>query len=227
MTYTVSIALDNETLTALNNGTWQMQVYKGCKSPNASAALPTVWYTVPKTKFSNEIKTSWHTPYGGYFSNTSVTAGTTVNTSTNQPMSPGDVITLNANGSASVSTSGGVSGAFSFLSQKTETWTCGLLVTPKGGEASPICAFPQYGAAGNLIQPYEKVLILFTQAQLNIGAVVQTSLTKSVSCVLSTSQPKISVAFNINSGWNTMGNPQAKQNPIQFDLAADLIIPLA
>ncbi|NEP62462.1 MAG: hypothetical protein F6K31_36960 [Symploca sp. SIO2G7] len=227
MVYMVKVTLDDETLSALSIGQWQMQVYKGCKSPNATAALPTVWYAVPNKDFSNSIESKWDTPYGGYFSNTSVTAGVTVNTSTNQPMQPGDVITLKSNGSTQVSTTGGTPGAFSFLSEKTETWTCGMLVAPDGKNASPICAFPQYGAAGNVIEPYEKVLILFTQAQLDTGAVVQTALTKSVSCTLSTSEPTISVAFNINKGWETMGNPQAKENPVNFNLAPDLIIPPA
>ncbi len=227
MTYTVNISLDNDTLTQLQNGKWEMQVYKGCKSPNAAAALPTVWYTVPNSDFANKISSSWDTPYGGYFSHTSVTAGTVVNTATSQPMSPGDVITLKANGAASVSTSGGKSGAFSFLSEKEETWTCGMLVISEKGQPSPICAFPQYGAAANVIEPYEKVLILFTQSQLDTGAVVQTALTKSVSCILSTSEPVIDVAFNLNKGWDTKGNPQAKENPIQFELAPDLIIPSA
>jgi len=142
-------------------------------------------------------------------------------------MNPGDVITLLASGGSSVSTIGGTKEAFSFLSEKTTTWTCGMLVTPQGGKAAPICAFPQYGAIGNIIQPYEKVLFLFTQAQLDTGSVVQTALTKSVSCTLSPDQPEITVAFNINKGWDTGGNPQAKQNPVQFNLAPDLIIPSA
>jgi len=227
MVYTVKVKLDNETLSALQIGEWQMQVYKGCKSPNATAALPTVWFAVPNDDFSSTIEFKWDTPYGGYFSNTQVQAGVTVNTSTNQPMQPGNVITLKPNGSAEVSTTGGTPGAFSFLSEKTETWTCGMLVAPDGKDASPICAFPQYGAGANVIEPYEKVLILFTQAQLDTGAVVQTALTKSVSCILSTSEPTIPVGFNINTGWDTMGNPQAKENPVEFNLAPDLIIPPA
>ena len=225
MTYTVTISLDNDTLMALQYGQWQMQVYKGCKSPGASAALPTVWYTVPNSEFSSTNTVSWDTPYGGYFSNTTCQAGATVNTSTQEPMQLGSVMTLSTTGSASVSTSGEMPEAFTFLSEKQETWACGMLVNPQGRVPSPICAFPQSGAMANVIKPYEKVLILFTQDRLDVGTIVRVALTHSVSCTLSTSNPNIEVEFSISMGWNTKGNPNARPNPIHFELAPDLIIP--
>lgn len=222
--YSVEVALDNETLAALNNG-FQMQVYKGVKTANPGGALPTVWFEV--AEFARAVTASWSETYGGYFSNTKVIQGVTVDTTTQQPMSAGNVITLAEDGSASVSTKGGVKNGFSFVSEKTTTWTSGLLVAPKGQPLAPVCAFPQYGAVGNIIQPYQKVLILFTQTQLDTGAVVETAVSTSVSIILSPSKPDISVAFNINSGWDTKGDPQVKANPQNFALAPDLIIPSA
>jgi hypothetical protein len=140
-------------------------------------------------------------------------------------MNAGDVITLHQDGSATVSTSGGVQGAFSFVSQKSTTWTSGLMVAPEGQPLAPVCAFPQYGAIGNVIEPYEKVLILFTQKQLDTGAVVKTAVSESVSIILSTSKPTIDVSFNINKGWDTGGDPRAVKNKQNFELAPDLIIP--
>lgn len=224
MLYEVDINLDNDTLDALAQG-FQMQVFKGVKSANSKGALPTVWYTIEE--FSSTVKSSWSETYGGYFSDTNIREGVTVDISTQQPMNPGDVITLSESGSASVSTSGGVEGAFSFDSKKETTWTSGLLVAPEGQKLAPVCAFPQYGAVGNIIAPYEKVLILFTQKQLDTGAVVETAVSKSISIILSTQTPKVTVGFNINTGWDTKGNPQAKENPMNFALAPDLIVPAA
>lgn len=222
--YEVDISLDNATLAALNSG-WQMQVYKGVKTSNPGGALPTVWYTV--SKFSSLVKTLWSESYGGYFSDSTVASGVTVDIQTQDPMNAGDVINLNADGSSSVSTTGGVPNAFAFTSDKAETWTSGLLVAPEGEPLAPCCAFPQYGSVGNVIEPYEKVLILFTQDQLDTGAVVETAVSTSVSIILSPSMPTAAVSYDINSGWNTNGNPQAAVNPMNFTLAPELIVPSA
>lgn len=221
-TYSVKISLDDTTLNALNNG-FKLQVFKGVKAASPAGGLPTVWLTVDQ--FSNEVVLSWQENYGGYFSKTSVQEGNVVDVSTSNPMSPGDVITLSNSGSSSVSTIGGVPGAYCFESQKTDMWTSGLISAVNGKDPTPICAFPQYGAVGNIMAPYDKILVLFTQGQVDTGAVLETALSKSVSVILSTLTPTATLAFNINTGWDTMGNPQAKQNPQNFALAPDLIVP--
>jgi hypothetical protein len=222
--YSVTIDLDNETLAALNNG-FQMQVYKGVKTSSPTGALPTVWFDV--NKFASTVTVSWEEQFGGYFSNTQVRNGVVVDISTQQPMNPGDVITLSDTGSASVSTTGGVDGAFAFKSDQTTEWTSGLLSKNSQGKFSPICAFPQYGAVGNIMAPYEKILLLFTQDQLDTGAVVETAVSRSISIIMSTLKPTANVGFSINTGWETNGNPQAKENPQNFALAPDLILPSA
>ncbi len=222
--YSVNINLDSTTLAALQNGKYQMQVYKGVKSSGPAGALPTVWFSV--NEFSNQVNVSWKEEFGGYFSDTKTRSGVKVNISTHDAMGPGDIITLAADGSASVA-SGGPAGEFSFDSKQTTEWTSGLLSKDQNGKYAPICAFPQFGAVGNIMEPYEKVLILFTQAQLDTGAVVETAISASVSVILSTSVPTASLDFSINSGWNTNNNPQASTNPANFQLAPELIIPSA
>ena len=74
------------------------------------------------------------------------------------------------------------------------------MVVPQGQPLAPVCTFPQYGAVGNIIEPYQKILILFTQDQLDTGAVVETAVSTSVSIILSPSTPSISVGFDINKG---------------------------
>lgn len=224
-TYSITIDLDEETLAAFKNNNFQMQVYKGVKTSGPVGALPTVWFDVDT--FSSKVKVSWEEKFGGYFSNTQVRNGVVVDISTQKPMEPKNVITLSNSGSASVSTEGGVPGAFAFKSEQDSEWTSGLLSKNSKGEFAPICAFPQYGSVGNIMIPYQKVLILFTQAQLDTGAVVETALSTSVSIILSTQGPTANVAYNINKGWDTKGNIQASANPQNFALAPDLIVPSA
>jgi hypothetical protein len=225
MDYKVQVELNDETLMALKSGKFQMQAYKGVKTANTGGALPTVWFALDE--FSSTLAISWKQLFAGYFSNTPVKMGVTVDISTKKNMEPGNLITLQEDGSASVSTSGGVPDAFAFESKMRNVWTCGLLTPVNGSPGTPICAFPQYGAVGNLMEPYEKVLLLFTQKQLDTGSVVQTAISKSVSIIMSPSEKNITVGFDINTGWDTHGNPQVKQNPASFDLAPDLIVPSA
>lgn len=222
MQYEVHINLDDDTLSALSQG-FQMQIFKAVKSANPSSnALPTVWYIF--NEFSNAVNFSWNTKYGGYFSNIDVDDGNKIDISTKQPMKPGDLITLMEDGSSSVSTTGGVKGAFKFESKKENTWTSGMMVSPEGCPLSPICAFPQYGTSSNIFKPYEKILIFFTQRKLEVGDAVKQTSSKSISIIFPDSTATISVGFNINTGWDTKGNPNATANPMDFDLAKDLII---
>ncbi len=220
--YSVKVTLDDETLDALADR-FQMQVYKGVKTAAYKGGLPTVWYTVEE--FSSTVTFEWSETYGGYFDNTQVIEGVRVNTSGHKSMKSGGVITLAEDGGSSVSTIGGVQDAFCFVSDMHTTWTSGLMVSPANESLAPVCAFPQYGSVANIIQPDNKLLVLFSQSLLDTGAVVETAMSTSVSIILTTSAPTIEMSFNINKGWDTQGKPQAKANPLNFELAPELIIP--
>lgn len=223
-TYQVNIALDSNTLAALNNGGYQMQVYKGARSSAHKAGFPVVWFTL--SEFSPNVSLNWTTDYGGYFSDTIAEPEATVVLSTASPMELGEVFTLNSDGSGTLS-SGGLDTAYSFESLIPEQRTCGLTATSPGGQISPICAFPQYASIENILEPYEMILVLFTQTPLNTGSVVQTAVSKSVSMILSPSVPSLDVSFDIETSWNTGGSLYAKANPANFELAPALIIPPA
>jgi hypothetical protein len=218
--YQVNIELDSTTLAALKAGNFQMQVYKGAKT--TATGFPVVWFTL--TEFSSVVSLYWETNYGGYFSNTIAEPKATVVMSTSSPMNLGDVFTLETDGSGVLSSGGPVT-AYSFESDIQEQWTCGLTATVNGGQPSAICAFPQYATMDNLIEPYEMILILFTQTPLNTGSVVETAVSQSVSMTLSPSDADLSVSFNINKGWDTQGSPYAIVNAPNFELAPALIIP--
>lgn len=223
--YQVNIALDNTTLGALENENYQMQVYKGVQAGLSDGALPTVWFTLDI--FSSKVTVSWSVDYEGYFSDTPIAVPVTVDITTNQPMELGNVITLETDGSSEVTTTDGVSTAYSFLSNQETTWTCGLMTAANGGDPAPICAFPIHQTTGVVIEPYEKILILFTQTELDTGSVVQTAVSESISITLSPDTPKFDTSFDIDKGWDTNGSPQAVENPVNFDMAPDLIVPPA
>lgn len=222
--YSVNIALDSATLTALSNGNYQMQVFKGAQSPAASAGQPVVWFAL--SQFSSTVNISWTDSYGGFFSNTIPEPGAVVTIATSSPMNLGDIFTLQATGQGAL-TSGGPATAYSFESLEQTEWSCGLTTAACGGQPTAICAFPQYSTIDNLIEPYEMVLVVFTQTPVNTGSVVQTAVSTSVSIVLAPSEPNCSVSFDINKGWDIGDQANVAVNPPNFELAPALIIPPA
>lgn len=223
--YKVTVTLDDETLHALSAG-FQMQVFKGVKSTAYASALPTVWLTVPQRKFSSSVDITWTEECGGYFSHTMVQPGVTVDSSTGKPMEPGQTLILNSDGSSIVSSTGGTPGAFTFESKRTETWTCGLMSDGNGEGLSPVCAFPQYGYIANIIMPYQRILILFTQMQLSTRTIVSTAGVPSVTITLSPQMPTATVPYNINTGWKVDGSQYQTANPPHFKIAPALIVPI-
>ncbi|MEE9581082.1 MAG: hypothetical protein V3V74_07200 [Nitrosomonadaceae bacterium] len=221
--YQVNVALDAATLAALQNG-FSMQAFKGAKASAPAGAQPTLWFQLDQ--FSSTVSVNWEEHFGGYFSNTPIHKDVVVNISTGKEMSLGQILTLQTDGECTLN-SGGVSTAYNFASEQEQTWTCGLTVSANGQDASAICAFPQYGAVNNVIEPYEKVLLLFTQAQITTGAVVETAVSSSVSVILSPQNPTADLKFDINRGWDTEGNPYATENAADFAMATDLIIPIS
>jgi len=223
--YNVSINLDNETSRALTRHGFSMHIFKGVKSANIRGALPTLWFST--NDFSNNhINVAWESrddSYGGYFSEAKLQSGEIIQPSFEHPMTVGDVMTYN-NGAPSVSTKGGAEGSFTFVSDKTSEIISGLLEKNPNRKLTPICAFPQFSTINNLVSPYEKILILFTENDLNISTAVSITLSVSISIKLSIVYPSAEIAFNINKGWDKRGNLQATINPKNFALAKDLII---
>jgi len=221
--YTVLIKLDNETIRLLKKDGFKMLVFKGVKSANIGGVLPTVWFT--NNLLASQISLSWESNYGGYFSDGDLQSGELIEPTFESPMRAGDVMTYN-NGIPRILTKGGVEGSFSIISDNSSEMISGFLAKNPNRRLAPVCAFPQFATMNNLVRPYEKVLILFTQNGLETGTATSTALSVSISIILTNVNNTAEVAFNINKGWDTKGNPQATLNPKNFSLAKDLIIPI-
>jgi hypothetical protein len=221
-TYQISINLNDETLSALKEGSWQLQAFKGVKS-TSTQLYPTVWFNV--TDFSTNVVLSWQEQYGGYVNNQTLSHGITVDVSSQQPMNFGDLMTLNTDGSTQVSTRG-LSGAVSIYNTIDKLWHCGVTQSMNGEEPTPICAFPLYGNTTNIMAPYEKVILVFAQNPIDTGTVVKEAISASLSITLSGTTPGISVSFDINKSWDTKGQTNATVNLNPINLAEHLVIPL-
>jgi hypothetical protein len=221
-TYSITINLDDDTLDALYKSKWQLQAYKGVKG-NPDTGKPTVWFKV--NEFSRVVTLNWSEQFGGYVDSQSLTNGVIVNCANSTDMNLGENLTLNENGTI-VTTSGGQLGAISIHSLKDTEWLCGVSQAVNG-QTSPICAFPLFGHSTDVMAPYETVVLVFSQAQVDTGTVVEEVISQSVQIVLSGTNTTATLAYVINKGWqisNKDVNISINENPI--NLAQTLIIPM-
>lgn len=222
--YSISISLDDTTLSDLQQNGYALQVFKGAKG-NSTSACPTVWTSV--TKFSSDVTISWVENYGAYVDNQTVANGVVVNIGSFQPMDLGDTMTLAADGSTSVSTVG-TSGAISIVNEQQSEWLCGMTQSANGSAPTATCAFPLFGAGSvDLMEPYESLVLVFASAPVATGTVVEEALSSSVTVTLSGSETEVALSFDMNTGWDTNGNPYAKVNPDPINLAQTLIVPIS
>lgn len=219
--YKISISLDDATLHALDEGGWQLQAFKGVKG--AGAGKPLLWYAL--SEFSSKVELKWGEQFGGYVANQKLLAGATVDISSYRTMDPGQRMSLNPDGTTSISTVGGKKDAFTFYNAKKEEWTCGISQSVNGSNPSPLCAFHLYGLTFDFIEPYEKIVLVFASTQVDTGTVVEEALAASVEILLSPEQPNIGLGFNINQSWDTGGSQYIKVNPEPIALAPVLIVP--
>lgn len=219
--YSIHVELSNESLSTLTTNKWQLQAFKGVKS--SGTGKPTLWQDI--TTFSNKNKVEWEDKYAGYVDNIKISKGTTIDVSSNnQPMDPGEKLVLNPDGTTTVTTNDAMANAFTFYNAKGEEWVCGIAQYANNAY-SPICVFDLYGHTEDFIEPYDKVVLVFSTAQVDTGSVVEEALSASIELTLSPSAPAITVGYDINTSWDTKGNPYAKVNPLPVNLAAILIIP--
>jgi hypothetical protein len=222
--YGITVTLDSYTLGKLQAGNYSLQVFKGAKG-NQSTALPTLWFSV--SQFSSTVALNWTEQYGAYVDNQTVADGVVVDISSEKAMNLGDLMTLLSDGDTNVTTTGGRDGAITVFSQQTTEWLCGMTQSMNGSAPTPICAFPLFGSQADLMEPYETVVLMFASAQVATGTVVEEAISSSITVTLSGSAPTITVAFDMNLGWNSGGNPAAIVNPLPINLAEVLIVPLS
>lgn len=219
--YTIQINISDATLSILTANNWQLQVFKGVKS-GASGKI-TLWQHI--TTFNNIIKLEWEDQYGGYVDKSAIKNGATIDvTSKTRPMEIGQRMTLNADSTVSLTTLDARADAFTFFSVKNEEWVCGVSQFANNAY-SPLCVFNLYGHTANFIEPYDKVVLVFSTEQVDTGSVVEDAIGASVEVTLSPDFPTISLGYDINTSWATNGNVYAKVNPLPIALADALIIP--
>ncbi|WP_099608935.1 hypothetical protein [Vibrio coralliilyticus] len=223
-TYSVTIRLDAASIAALQGH--QLQVFKGVKACDPDQGVSTVWATVDR--FYHLIHLSWRSECHGFFHVGSLHDDDAVVPTWTEPVQPGELLTLEK-GAQLTRTVTGARDAYTLLNRVGRPVWAGLMSAlrtyQQGGRPSPLCVFPHRDGDTRVLEPYEKIVLVFSPKKRAVGTAVKQCIARSVSLHFFSSISHISVDYSHQRGWDTLGNPVAKRNGMNLLLAPELIVP--
>jgi hypothetical protein len=201
--YSVTISLDSSTVTALQDGGYQLYGFQGVDAPGDG--VPVVWFSTTAFSSTNEIE--WEEQYGGYTSTTTNLApGTQIIASSSAAMNLGQLMTVNTGGIGTV-TNNGTPGSLEILNNTNTQFTCGITVLNYVTNVSnPICAFPLYGSGLDEFTPIELAFFMFATTPVNTGTVIEQAFSPGILVDLTGGTTTTAVSYDINNGWTGPGN---------------------
>ena len=196
--------------------------FKGVKTDGQG--LPTVWVEI--SNFGASTKFSWSETYAGFVRDGEMPApGVLLADLSMKPMNLGQRLLAENDGEVSTDNKGR-DGAITVQNKGTRDWTCGMGQLVNGALA-PVCAFDLGGIGAKiLMEPYEKVLLVFeSSAQMDVGTVVAEALSASITIELDGNNTSRKVVFRKDTGWTTNTQGWVSVNNDDLSLAPVLVIP--
>lgn len=203
--YEVKIAMDQNTVTLLNQGNFFLYGFKAVRTTQAGA--PLVWFQTKQYGLSTDLQ--WQEDYQAYTSTSQIVPQGQIKATNSYPIGLDNTLNVtNATGTGSVDTTQGTVGAITIHNQTTTQFACGISQTEPGGTVTPMCAFPLYGGNLDVIAPIEQVLLMFSSTPVNTGTVIEQAYSPGIIIDL-TAENTRQVNYDINMGWTWDGGTWA------------------
>jgi len=212
--YNISIAMNDATLEGLDASKASLYLFKASASSMGGGA-PTVWSST--RAFSADTEINWTESYAAYAAVGEVKNGVTFTGSSAKTLDLGESLLVEESAITKVS-GDGTAGWITVTNTTTTPFACGLAQPgPADGKVAPICAFPLYGLHSDLIQPIEKVALVFASEAYKQGTVIEGSIGPAVLVDL-TKQQTAAMSYDINGGWSW-----APTEPVSDISASDFV----
>jgi len=224
-TYSVTVNLDAATLSQLYASGYSLCCLLGAQVGDAGA-LPLLWSVNPGFVSHNVV--NW--PACSVFTAAApagsgqLAAGEVVTPGWTTAMSPGQLLTVPADGAGTVSNAG-IADAFAVFNASATGQLCGLAAA-----GQPLCALPLPGQDGQVLGPLPHVVLFFANGKIPpVGTAIDRWPGGRTAALLVDASlgNNPTVSFNINTSWDY--TQQAWGTPIPFTeaLAPYLIAPQA
>jgi hypothetical protein len=219
--YSVNFTMDQNTVDTLSGNNFTLFGFKAVKSTSKGA--PIVWFNTSVYGISTDL--GWTVQYQAYTTNAAIVPGGQIKATNSYGIDLGQSLLVKTpQGTGTVNTDIGVSGAISIVSNTPNQLTCGISqIQPNSTTASPMCAFPLFGNMTDVIAPIEKVLIMFAAGPFNTGTVIELSSSQGVLIDLTSENSVEGISFEINKGWNTGGQANCMLIPSNSNLVPLLV----
>jgi hypothetical protein len=214
--------MDQNTVNSLQGGGFALYGFKGVQTALQGGA-PLVWFQT--RQYSLKTVVPWTEQYQAYTSLSQIIPNGQIQASAAYDIDLAQTLNVtNPSGTGQVVT-GGTQNAISILNQTTTAFTSGISqFNNLTDAASPLCAFPLYGLAMDVMAPIQLVLLEFATVAVNTGTVVYQAFSQAALIDLTT-QSNIAVSFELNTGWSAGGDPNVKFYPAGTNLAPLLLKP--
>jgi hypothetical protein len=218
--YGINITMNQNTVVALQSGGFALYGFKGVQTTLQGGA-PLVW--LQSQQFSLNTNIAWEEQYQAYTSLSQIIPNGQITASATYSIQLGQTLDVtNPSGTGQVVT-GGTANAISIANQTNTQMVCGVSqLQDVTNTSTPLCAFPLYGNALDVMAPIELVMLEFATAVVNTGTVVYQAFSQAILVDL-TVQSQIAVTFDINNGWSANGSPYAQFYPAGTNIAPLLL----
>lgn len=215
-TYSVNIKLNEATVKALKQGGYTLYGFKAVKTSRNDGKI-TVWFIEDSLLMT--ITESWSDSYQAYIS-TSEIQTTQTTASSSIPIKLGQIAVVEQYGNLSAKNDG-IDGAICIYNTETIPYTCGIKQAVSESSVSQ-CAFPLYGKQMDVIEPVEKIFLVFDTKIFQLGRVVERVYNTGFYIDFTGVQERF-VSYDINNGWNANNAAWAEEIPPNTSLSQLLI----
>ncbi|MEU7023345.1 hypothetical protein ABZ990_22160 [Streptomyces sp. NPDC046203] len=218
----INIELTPETQKQFSEGNWSLYGFKAVSAGGATNGRPVVWFGT--SDLLETVTVDWQESYGTFIATGHEIPSGVIKTSTKRDIKLGQVMTVSAKGSVSLSTTNAVAGSISVKSEATKLYTTGVSQTNVNGEMLPIAAFPLHGQTTVVMKPMNIVLLTFANTDLSNSLVKETAIAKSVIVDMTENAKPVNIGYTINVGWDTRGLTNVEHVETNADIVGKLIL---
>lgn len=216
--FTVVIQMQQQTVEELVSGRYSLYGLKAVRAYGTGE--PTVWFSTDEYSLQTEV--SWADQYQAYASTSVVMPNGQITATSTYDIQPGQTLTVQKDGTGSVSSTGEPA-AITIYNSTTTEFTCGISQRVDGGAFTPVCAIPLYGLHMEAIWPTDKVFLVFSDVPVPPGTVLTHTYSQGILVDL-TGESERTVSYDINQGWTWEGGgPWATTYPAGTYLTPVLI----
>jgi hypothetical protein len=193
----ITITLSNDTLQALAGMGYALYAMQKFNTTSAGGK-PLVWRAM--TDLANNMMIEFDIQYAAYMSDPAVSGSVVVVRMTTAPVQLGQTATLGEDFALTVTT-GGRTDAVTLVNSTTQRFTTGVADHEAGLTPVPLIGVPLYGLGEAIVAPLDQFLLTFSTQGMAPGTPIDHSMSQSLLIDMS-GQAAVTVAYDINTGWN-------------------------